>query len=99
MIDVHDGTLTALAPGKALEDMTLAMVHEVSICLDAFDQTGSEEMDFFAWTRKTVTMCSTKAIYGPENPFSKYPELEEAFWFISPQSLLGGNQFLLMLIF
>ena len=82
VIDVHDGTLTALAPGKALEEMTLAMVHEVSICLDALDQKGIDVMDFFAWTRRTVTMCSTQAIYGPENPFTKYPELEKAFWFV-----------------
>lgn len=82
VLEVHDGTMAALAPGKSLEEMTLAMLQEVSICLTALDNGGSDEIDFFAWTRKTVTMCSTKAIYGPENPFNKYPELERAFWFV-----------------
>lgn len=82
VIEVHDDIVTALAPGKGLEEMILAMLQEVSVCLTVFDRGDSDEIDFFAWTRKTVTMCSTKAIYGPENPFSKYPELEKAFWFI-----------------
>ena len=83
VIDVHDSTVTALAPGNSLEEMTSAMIQEVSVCLTALDQgSGGDEIDFFAWTRRTVTMCSTKAIYGPENPFNKNPKLEQAFWFI-----------------
>lgn len=82
VVDVHDGIVIALAPGKGLEEMTLAMLQEVSISLTAIDHGSSDEIDFFAWIRKTVTMCSTKAIYGPGNPFNKYPELEKAFWFI-----------------
>ena len=82
VIEVHDGTKTALAPGKSLEDMTSAMLQEVFIRLTALDHGAIGEIDFFAWIRKTVTMCSTQAIYGPENPFKKHPELEKAFWFI-----------------
>lgn len=58
------------------------MLQELSVFLTALDNGSRNEIDFLAWTRKTVTMCSTKAIYGPENPFNKYPELEKAFWFV-----------------
>lgn len=84
VIESHDAILKALAPGENLEKMTLIMLEEVSDALIAFDHHGdNDKINFFAWIRKTVTMCSTKAIYGSENPFSKYPELEKAFWFVS----------------
>jgi hypothetical protein len=48
VIEVHDGTMTALAPGKSLEEMTLTMLQEISICLTALDNESSEKIDFFA---------------------------------------------------
>lgn len=83
VIEVHDATVANLAPGKNLEKMTLAMLQEASIYLTAMNDEIGIEVDFFAWIRKTVTMCSTKAIYGPENPFNKNLGLEKAFWFVS----------------
>ena len=79
--EIHDGTVSALAPGKGLERMTEAMLLEASIYLQEFE---SERMvDLFAWIRHTVTLCGTGAIYGPENPFNRDQEkLVEAFWFV-----------------
>jgi len=81
VIEVHDGLVAALSPGKDLEDMTEAFLGEVSTILDVLE--SEKEIDLFAWTRHTVTLSSTKAIYGPENPFNKNPSFVEAFWFVS----------------
>ena len=80
VIEVHDGHLAALSPGKDLEDMTEAYLGEVSKLLDSLET--AKEIDLFAWTRRSVTISSTRAIYGPENPFNKSPSLADAFWFV-----------------
>ena len=78
VIDVHDGTLAALAPGNDLEDMTEVMLHEVSRCLESL--VDGVEVDLFAWMRDIVTLCSTRAIYGPSNPFNINPSFVGLFW-------------------
>lgn len=66
VIDVHDGLVTALAPGKNLEDMIETMLRDVTVFLD---QLGNgDELDLFAWTRSMMTLCSTRAIYGRKTP-------------------------------
>lgn len=82
VIEIHDGIMTALAPGNCLENMILTVLQEVSTYLAALDYEGTKEIGLFTWTRKIVTMCSTRAIYGPENPFNQDPDLEQAFWFV-----------------
>lgn len=79
--DIHDSTVSSLAPGKALERMTEAMLLEASEFLQAL---GSDNViDLFAWTKHMVTLCSTRAIYGPENPFNRDEErLVQAFWYV-----------------
>lgn len=79
VIEVHDGTVAALAPGKNLEKMIRAMLWEASTYLDLLKD---QEVDLFSWTRQMVTMCSTRAIYGPQNPFNSRPDLTAAFWFV-----------------
>ncbi|KAI9766845.1 MAG: hypothetical protein M1835_007131 [Candelina submexicana] len=77
--DVHDATISSLAPGKALEDMTKAMLLEASVYLCRLKH--NDVVELFAWTKHMVTMCSTRAIYGPNNPFNKSEgRLVEAFW-------------------
>ena len=78
--EIHEGTVSALAPGKALESMTKAMLLEASVYIQALERDNV--IDLFAWTRQMVTLCSTRAIYGPENPFTQDKErLVNAFWY------------------
>ena len=83
--EVHDGLVAALAPGKDLEDMTGAFLREVSTILEGLEK--DKEVDLFAWTRNTVTISSTRAIYGPENPFNKNPNFVDAFWFVPTEDI------------
>ena len=79
VVEVHDGLVASLAPGKALEKMTEAMLHEATRYFDALE--SDNEIDLFLWLRSAVTLCSTRAIYGPGNPFNKDPTRRvEAFW-------------------
>ncbi len=78
VIEIHDGHMAALAPGKNLENMIEPMLREVSTYLEALKD--DYEVGLFAWTRQMVTMCSTKSIYGPENPFSKCSKYSILFW-------------------
>lgn len=78
VIEIHDGTVAALVPGKTLEDMMEPMFWGVSSHLDELER--SSEVGLFTWMRKMVTMCSTRAIYGPESPFEKNPKYSDLFW-------------------
>lgn len=78
VIDVHHGILPSLSPGKDLEQMTRAMLLQASPFLEALTQ-GSE-INLFEWTRHMVTMCSTRAVYGPKNPFNADPGYVRSFW-------------------
>lgn len=78
VIDVHDRTVASLAPGKDLYQTMKAMLSHGSTYFEAL--VSDAEINLFEWTRYTVTMCSTRALYGPESPFSKSPKLADSFW-------------------
>ena len=78
VIDVHDRIVAALAPGSDLQQTTKAMLSEISIYFEALNTDA--EVDLFDWTRYTVTICSTRALYGTGNPFSRNPKLVGSFW-------------------
>ena len=84
VVDIHDGIVAALAPGKSLEKMTGVMLQEASNYLQALEK--EDGIDLFMWTRQMVTMCSTRAIYGSKNPFNGNPKFENAFWSVSISS-------------
>lgn len=77
--EIHDGTVSSLAPGTALESMTNVMLLEASTYLQRLKQ--GEVINLFTWTRQMVTMCSTGAIYGLNNPFNQDEgRIVKAFW-------------------
>ncbi|SLM34165.1 Cytochrome P450, E-class, group IV [Lasallia pustulata] len=78
VIEVHDGLVAALSPGAHLESMIAPMLQKASTYIDDLD--CSNEVDLFAWMRRMVTMCSTTAIYGPDNPFAKNSDYTDFFW-------------------
>ena len=77
--EIHDKTVSTLGPGIGLENMTKAMLSKASTYLQRLER--GEVIDLFAWTRQMVTLCSTRAIYGPNNPFSQDEErFVRMFW-------------------
>ncbi|MCJ1473077.1 hypothetical protein MMC13_001727 [Lambiella insularis] len=78
VIDVHDEIVAALAPGSNLEDMMQPLLQEASLHLDALSEDN--EVELFGWTRTLLTMCSTRAIYGPDNPFGLDSNYSKLFW-------------------
>ena len=78
VIDIHDGIVPALAPGKALHEMTREMLLQVPAYFEALAE--SSEVNLFEWTRHMMTMCSTRAVYGRENPFNADPKFVDLFW-------------------
>ncbi|KAI4247460.1 MAG: hypothetical protein L6R40_001408 [Gallowayella cf. fulva] len=78
VVDLHDRTVTALSPGKHLEAMTTIFLEEAWSYLNPLG--AGNVIDLFAWTKHMVTMCSTRAIYGPKNPFNSNPGFVHSFW-------------------
>ena len=82
--DMH----TALAPGPNLDMMNETMIKNVGALLSELDAelaaVGDEgkELELHAWARHVITMASTDATYGVENPFSKDRRVEDAFWYV-----------------
>ena len=78
VMDVHDRTVASLAPGQDLQQTTKAMLSHISNYFNTL--TTGVEINLFEWTRYTVTMCSTRALYGTENPFNRNSRFVESFW-------------------
>ena len=78
VIDVHDRIVASLAPGQDLQETTKAMLSHLSAHLDAVEPDA--DLNLFEWTRYTMTMCSTRALYGSNNPFHKNPNFVDSFW-------------------
>ncbi|MCJ1283685.1 hypothetical protein MMC26_003016 [Xylographa opegraphella] len=76
--EVHDGIVAALLPGTHLESMTEQYIRNFIARLDSLEI--DQDIKLFAWTRNLVTLCSTRAIYGPGNPFSKNSKFVDLFW-------------------
>lgn len=80
--EIHDGTVAALGNPTNIENMSRTLLSEFSSHLDQLKQ--EHEISLFAWTRRVMTQCSTRAIYGSANPLDGGSEkLDQVFWFVS----------------
>ncbi|KAL8803317.1 MAG: hypothetical protein Q9200_006275 [Gallowayella weberi] len=68
-----------LGPGPSLEEMERVALTRMLQYFGELSKHGAV-IDLFAWLRTVVTVASTEAIYGSQNPFSRRPELEQAVW-------------------
>ena len=79
----HSSASSTLAPGPEMDRMIRTAL-EISISffnelrLEARD--AGLETDLYGWTRQLVSLATTQAVYGPENPFRHEPSLVDAFW-------------------
>ncbi|KAK6082992.1 25-hydroxycholesterol 7-alpha-hydroxylase 1 [Seiridium cupressi] len=79
-IETYAAMRAALHPGPDLDDMNRAMLAEINKSLDDL-APGNKKKQFgmFAWLRDNLTLATTRAIYGPLNPFDD-KEIRDAFW-------------------
>ncbi|KAL8999918.1 MAG: hypothetical protein Q9169_001324 [Polycauliona sp. 2 TL-2023] len=81
LYDTSRGMHNALAPSSSLDWMTKTMLTKLEEYIEPLGVgKGGLEMDLYKWVRKSMTVASTEAVYGPKNPFKHKPELEDAFW-------------------
>ena len=66
--------------GSGLDAMNRAMMQNLGTVLDSFQTDGGQEIDLLKWSRSTITMANTDAVFGPGNPFRSQPSLDADFW-------------------
>ncbi|KAL8772872.1 MAG: hypothetical protein Q9194_004495 [Teloschistes cf. exilis] len=90
VIEIHDGTVSSLASGPALNHMTANMLAEATTFFDGLK--AGAVIDLFAWTKRMVTLCSTQGIYGKDNPFNTDVErMVQNFWSVQPLLVVDSS--------
>ena len=80
MMGLNDVVRTTLAPGPGLEGMDRVMLRSVEASFDKLCAHGQpKKIQLQQWLGHEMTMATTEAVYGPENPY-KDPKVEAAFW-------------------
>lgn len=81
VIEVHDRPIAAIGPGRDLNVMTSALLVQIAAHLHRKDKSAreNETVTLHQWCRHLFTVCSTTALYGPNNSFLTEPELERFF--------------------
>lgn len=77
----------ALAPGPGLDRMNVETAGEIVRCLDGLAAGGESDgvgVDLLEWVRETITVASTRGVYGPDNPYGT-AEARAAFWCVVKQ--------------
>ena len=78
--DTHNAMHQALAPGPDLDELICLMLQRVSESLNSLLRHHDEiVIDLYKFIREMITLASTDAVYGPQNPFQD-PKVREGFW-------------------
>ncbi|KAL8763459.1 MAG: hypothetical protein Q9184_000767, partial [Pyrenodesmia sp. 2 TL-2023] len=83
----------ALAPGAGLDGLNHAASQDIAKALERLRAPGdrSKRIRLAEWSRHEITMATTNAVYGNQNPF-RSPEVEKAFWYVYGQQLFFVTQ-------
>ena len=74
----------SLMPGETLEEITQAVLKNVSRFLDSELSIDNEKgVLLFQWVREFVSIASTNVIYGREKNPLQNPEVMKGFWYVS----------------
>lgn len=98
MLEVHDMMGATLAPGKDLDDLNKSILDKILPDINALARGGPANIKLWEWLRHHFAVASVSAIWGPNNPFVKHPEVEPAFWTFEanamPLSMMPAPQIL-----
>ncbi|MCJ1248352.1 hypothetical protein MMC30_005569 [Trapelia coarctata] len=78
-LDTVKATEHALHPDRDGASMNLSMLTHLKELLDEASMVKDEPQHLLAWVKHGITQASTRAMYGPLNPFLD-KDLEDAFW-------------------
>lgn len=85
-METYAAMRAALHPGPALDDMNRAMLVEIGKALDLLlqpaatgEKTTCRRLGLHAWLQDKLTVATTRAVYGPQNPFDD-KQVADAFW-------------------
>lgn len=78
--DTHNAMHQSLAPGADLDDLVRSMIVHISQSVEALLAEHDEAVvSLYDWIHDMVTLASTNAVYGPQNPFHD-PVVRKGFW-------------------
>ena len=80
MPEVHDMMYTTLAPGPHLDTLNKSILDQILPSINNLTRTGSAQIKLWYWLRHHFSIASVNAIWGPQNPFQRYKDVEPAFW-------------------
>lgn len=71
-----------------LQGMNVVALNYISRTLDSICREGSDGGEkyvpnLYLWFRDTISLATTRALLGEENPYEKDPSLVEAAWYVS----------------
>ena len=75
---------SALTPGEELDAMNRVMIQNVAASMETLQPAkgdSTQTIELRKWLRHELTMATTNAVYGPQNPYAD-PEVENAFWYV-----------------
>ena len=74
----------ALSPSKESDQMNRQMIQSVAAALETLipSTEPSARIGLWSWFRQNVTAATTRAVYGPKNPFNDQ-SVVDAFWWVS----------------
>ena len=77
--DTHNAMHQALAPGSDLDELICLMLQRVSESLNRLLEDHDEiVIDLYKLIRETISLASTDAVYGPQDPFQD-PKVRRGF--------------------
>ena len=85
-IETYVAMKAALSPSKESDEMNRQMIQSVAAALDTLipSTEPSVRIGLWSWFRQNVTAATTRAVYGPKNPFNDQ-SVVDAFWWVSEE--------------
>ena len=84
--EIHSIQKASLLPGTASLEQLSSLVRsklmaDVNTC-----PLDSQNIYLYAWIQDLFMRSNNSACFGPQDPFTKYPDLDEVFWYVISMS-------------
>ncbi len=81
-MDTYKCMRTAMTPGSGLDSMNRVMIQELAASMEKLHvekSSSSITIGLMEWLRHEITLATTYAVYGPQNPY-RDENVENGFW-------------------